>query len=43
MGPTDSKEAKKNFPRSLRAQFGTDTLRNSIHASSSASDYQREK
>ena len=39
LGPTDSKTAPRN---SLRGHFGTDGMRNAIHASASASDYNRE-
>ena len=42
LGPTDSAEAKRSDPNSLRAHFGTDNLRNGIHASSDAAAYQKE-
>ena len=38
LGPTDSAEAKVNAPNTLRAHFGSDTMRNAVHASASASD-----
>jgi len=34
-GPADPSEAKRTAPRSLRALFGTDPVRNAIHASES--------
>lgn len=43
LGPTDAAAAKQNAPGTLRATFGTDTMRNAVHASASASDYQTEK
>lgn len=39
LGPTDSAQAKKEAPGSLRAVFGTDKLRNAVHASASGADY----
>lgn len=39
LGPTDSKSAPKN---TLRGIFGTDGMRNAVHASASASDFNRE-
>jgi len=42
LGPTDSAEAKRDAPGSLRAHFGTDVMRNAVHASASSADYQRE-
>ena len=42
LGPTDSADAKVNAPNTLRAHFGSDTLRNAIHASASASDMEKE-
>ena len=32
-GPADPAEAKQTSPSSLRAMFGTDSLRNAIHGS----------
>jgi len=42
LGPTNSQEAKQMYPNTLRAHFGTDNMRNAIHASASSADYQRE-
>ncbi len=35
IGPTDSEEARKSAPNSIRALFGTDKGQNAIHASDS--------
>ncbi len=35
IGPTDSEEARKTAPNSIRALFGTDKGKNAIHASDS--------
>ena len=35
IGPTDSEEARKTAPSSIRALFGTDKGKNAIHASDS--------
>ena len=35
IGPTDSEEARKTSPNSIRALFGTDKGKNAIHASDS--------
>jgi nucleoside-diphosphate kinase len=35
IGPTDSEEARKVAPNSIRALFGTDKGKNAIHASDS--------
>ncbi len=35
IGPTDSKEARKTAPNSIRALYGTDKGKNAIHASDS--------
>lgn len=35
IGPTDSEEARRTAPNSIRALFGTDKGRNAIHASDS--------
>lgn len=43
LGPTDVTAAKTEAPGTLRATFGTDTMRNAVHASGSAADYQNEK
>jgi nucleoside-diphosphate kinase len=42
LGPTNAYEAKQQAPRSLRAAFGSDAMRNAVHGSASSSDYQRE-
>jgi len=47
MGPKQTsssiQEAKQMAPRSLRALFGTDGMRNAIHGSGSASEFNSEK
>ncbi len=42
IGPTDSEEARKVAPGSIRALFGTDKGRNAVHASDSkeSADYE---
>jgi len=42
IGPTDSEEARKAAPSSIRALFGTDKGKNAIHASDSkeSADYE---
>lgn len=35
IGPAKSSEAKMNAPRSLRAAFGSDDVRNGVHGSDS--------
>ncbi len=42
IGPTDSQEARKTAPNSIRALFGTDKGKNAIHASDSkeSADYE---
>jgi nucleoside-diphosphate kinase len=42
IGPTDSEEARKVAPNSIRALFGTDKGKNAIHASDSkeSADYE---
>lgn len=40
---TAPEEAKRIAPNSIRARFGTDSLRNAIHGSKSSSAYQREQ
>lgn len=42
LGPTDSVVAKTQAPESLRALFGSDKLKNAVHASSSVTDADRE-
>ena len=42
MGPTDAAEAKKSAPRTLRAHFGADNMRNALHGSGSPSEFHRE-
>eukprot|EP00351_Strombidinopsis_sp_SopsisLIS2011_P003055 CAMPEP_0116879540 /NCGR_PEP_ID=MMETSP0463-20121206/11355_1 /TAXON_ID=181622 /ORGANISM="Strombidinopsis sp, Strain SopsisLIS2011" /LENGTH=59 /DNA_ID=CAMNT_0004528993 /DNA_START=503 /DNA_END=682 /DNA_ORIENTATION=- len=38
IGPTDSVQAKMHASRSLRASYGTNSLRNAVHGSHSAQD-----
>jgi len=42
IGPTDSEEARKTSPNSIRALYGTDKGKNAIHASDSkeSADYE---
>jgi len=42
IGPTDPAEAKATARNSIRAHFGADGMRNAIHGSGSASEFQRE-
>lgn len=42
MGPLDSVEAKQNEPNTLRAVFGTDSMRNAIHGSSTGAEFSKE-
>lgn len=42
LGPTDSAKARQEAPRSIRAQFGTDTTRNACHGSDSNESAKRE-
>mmetsp|Transcript_10434 Transcript_10434/g.29695 ORF Transcript_10434/g.29695 Transcript_10434/m.29695 type:complete len:150 (-) Transcript_10434:156-605(-) len=42
IGPTDSEEARRTAPKSLRAVFGTDTTRNGFHGSDSKESAIRE-
>ena len=42
IGPTDSAVARQDAPRSIRAQFGTDTTRNACHGSDSPESSKRE-
>ena len=42
LGPTDSSEARKVAPGSIRAQFGTDATRNACHGSDSEQSARRE-
>ena len=42
IGPTNAQEAKETAPRSLRAAFGSDAMRNAIHGSATEADYQKE-
>ena len=42
IGPTNSQDAKKEAPYSLRAMFGTDAMRNGIHGSATGTDYNKE-
>lgn len=42
IGPTNSNEAKQKAPNSIRALYGTDGTRNSVHGSDSSQSAQRE-
>ena len=42
IGPTNSLDAKKEAPYSLRAMFGADAMRNGIHGSATGTDYSSE-
>lgn len=42
IGPTNSQDAKKEAPYTLRAMFGADAMRNGIHGSASGADYDKE-
>lgn len=42
LGPTNSLEAKKDAPYSLRAAFGSDAMRNGIHGSADESNFNKE-
>jgi nucleoside-diphosphate kinase len=42
IGPTNSQEAKQTAPHTLRACFGSDSMRNAVHGSASSTDYQKE-
>ncbi len=42
IGPTDSEEARKTAPNSIRALYGTDKGKNAIHASDSPESAQYE-
>lgn len=41
-GPADPRDAKEALPTSIRARFGTDRLRNTIHVSASQAEADRE-
>ncbi|KAJ3183145.1 hypothetical protein HDU87_007568, partial [Geranomyces variabilis] len=42
VGPADSDAAQAQLPMSIRAVFGSDTIRNAVHGSASPDDAQRE-
>ncbi|KAJ3080117.1 Thioredoxin domain-containing protein 3, partial [Quaeritorhiza haematococci] len=42
IGPTNSKKAKDEAPKSIRAQFGTDDMLNAVHGSASPDHAERE-
>jgi nucleoside-diphosphate kinase len=42
IGPTNSQEAKATAPNTIRALYGSDSLRNAVHGSLTSSDYHRE-
>ena len=42
IGPTNSQDAKRDAPYSLRAMFGADAMRNGIHGSAAGTDYSNE-
>ena len=42
LGPTNPDQAKETHPRSIRARYGTDTLKNAMHASESQLAAERE-
>ena len=42
IGPTDPNEAKQCNGHALRAIFGSDGMRNAVHGSGSASEFNRE-
>lgn len=42
LGPENGKDARKLFPKSIRAQFGKDGIRNAVHGSATLKAAQRE-
>ncbi|KAJ3033116.1 Thioredoxin domain-containing protein 3 [Rhizophlyctis rosea] len=42
IGPTDPAEAREKFPMSIRALYGTDTVRNAVHGADSPEEALRE-
>lgn len=42
IGPTDSAQAKREAPGTIRAQFGNDNMRNGIHGSQDGPSFERE-
>ncbi len=43
IGPTDSAEAKKGSPNTIRALYGTDNMRNAVHGSQDGAAFDRER
>ena len=43
LGPTNSAEAKKDHPGTIRAMYGTDNMRNSVHGSQDGAAFEKER
>lgn len=43
LGPTNSADAKKEQPHTIRGLFGTDHMRNSVHGSQEGAAFERER